>query len=90
MERTIRMLVIVALIAAIPGIGCFTYYSATAADADREAFGIWDLLAYPTALLSFAALATNCSAKPPKIYLAGLAAAFLLVSVALIFSHSFK
>lgn len=89
MERTIRMLIIAALIAAIPGIGCFTYYSAAAADAEREAFGIWDLLAYPATLMSFAALLTACSAKPPKIYLAGLAAVFLLVSASLMFSHNF-
>lgn len=89
MERMIRMLVIVGLIAAIPGIGCFTYYSAAAADADREAFGIWHLLAYPAALLSLAALLTACSAKPPKIYLAGLAAFFLLASATLMFNRNF-
>ena len=88
MKRSIRMLAIVGLIAAIPSIGCFTYYSAAEADAESKAFGISDLLAYPAALLSFAALATSLSAEPPKIRQASLAAIFLLGSLALILSHS--
>ncbi|TPQ29806.1 hypothetical protein [Methylomonas koyamae] len=89
MKRSIRLLAIVGLIAAIPSIGCFTYYAAAEADTGREAFGISDLLAYPTALLSFAALATGLSAEPPNIRQAALAAIFLLASLALILSHSF-
>lgn len=79
-----RKLLILALIVAVPSLGCFSYYTIEGSDVDNPLAALAMLLSYPVLLISLATIISlNYSKRPYPLGL-WLAGTGLIISSAIL------
>lgn len=84
MNHLSHKLLVLALIVALPSLGCFSYYTLEDAESNTALPASVILLAYPVLLISLASIIAMRVSKRPRRLGSWLAGTCLLVSVAIL------